>query len=69
MGFNTKAIHGGFVDESKNAVNYPVYFSSTFIQPDTEHEGELVCIKKINHPIYGQSLISSSQDKTLKLWI
>ena len=36
---------------------------------NTEHKGKLSCIKKINHPIYGQSLISSSQDKTLKLWI
>ena len=36
---------------------------------NTEHEGELVCIKKINHPIYGQSLISAANDKTLKLWI
>ena len=36
---------------------------------NTEHEGELVCIKKINHPIYGQSLISvAALDKTLKLW-
>ena len=34
----------------------------------TEHEGELKCIKKINHPIYGQSLISAAEDKTLKLW-
>ena len=49
MGFNTKAIHGGFVDESKNAVNYPVYFSSTFIQPDTEHEGEY-CYSRGNNP-------------------
>ncbi len=40
MGFNTTAIHGGFSDESKHAVNYPVYLSSTFVQPDTEHEGE-----------------------------
>ena len=35
----------------------------------TEHKSFMRCIKKINHPIYGQSLISSSQDKTLKLWI
>ena len=34
----------------------------------TDHEGKLICIKKINHPIYGQSLISAAQDKTLKLW-
>ena len=35
---------------------------------NTEHEGKLYCIKKINHPIYGQSLIRAGNDKTLKLW-
>ena len=34
----------------------------------TDHEGKLICIKKINHPIYGKSLISAAGDKTLKLW-
>ena len=35
---------------------------------NTEYEDKLKCIKKFNHPIYGQSLISSAWDKTLKLW-
>ena len=34
----------------------------------TDHKDKLKCIKKINHPIYGQSLISADWDKTLKLW-
>ena len=49
MGFNTTAIHGGFTDESKKAVNYPVYLSSTFVQPDVEHEGEY-CYSRGNNP-------------------
>lgn len=49
MGFNTTAIHGGFVDENKKAVNYPVYLSSTFIQPDAESEGEY-CYSRGNNP-------------------
>lgn len=49
MGFNTTAIHGGFTDETKKAVNYPVYFSSTFVQPDVEHEGEY-CYSRGNNP-------------------
>ena len=49
MGFNTVAVHGGFKDESKGAVNYPVYLSSTFVQPDTEHEGEY-CYTRGNNP-------------------
>ncbi|MBO4592186.1 MAG: PLP-dependent transferase [Eubacterium sp.] len=49
MGFNTTAIHGGFVDEDKKAVNYPVYLSSTFIQPDVECEGEY-CYSRGNNP-------------------
>ncbi|MCR4998306.1 MAG: PLP-dependent aspartate aminotransferase family protein [Lachnospiraceae bacterium] len=49
MGFNTTAVHGGFVDESAKAVNYPIYLSSTFTQPDTEHEGEY-CYSRGNNP-------------------
>ena len=32
------------------------------------HIKDMPCIKKINHPIYGQEL-SSSEDGTIKLWI
>ena len=49
MGFNTIAIHGGLIDQEKKAVNYPIYLSSTFIQPDTEHEGEY-CYSRGNNP-------------------
>lgn len=41
MKYSTIAIHGGKADDSgKGAVNYPVYLSSTFCQPDTETSGE-----------------------------
>ena len=49
MGFNTIAVHGGIKDESKSAINPPVYLSSTFIQPDTETEGEY-CYSRANNP-------------------
>ena len=49
MGFNTIAVHGGIKDESKKAINPPVYLSSTFIQPDTETEGEY-CYSRGNNP-------------------
>ena len=34
-----------------------------------QHTKEVKCIKKINHPIYGESLLSCSKDNTIKLWI
>ena len=52
MGFNTTAIHGGFADGEKKAVNYPVYLSATFIQPDVETEGEY-CYSRANNPTRG----------------
>ena len=33
-----------------------------------EHKDKLVCVKKINHPKYGESLLSAAKDKTIKLW-
>ena len=33
-----------------------------------EHNDLLYCIKKINHPIYGESLLSAGDDKIIKLW-
>ena len=37
-------------------------------QINSGHKGSLVNIKKINHPIYGEAIISSGNDETLKLW-
>ena len=34
-----------------------------------QHTDKVVSIKKIYHPIYGESLLSASQDKTIKLWV
>ena len=33
-----------------------------------QHTKKVYSIKKINHPIYGESLLSISEDKTIKLW-
>ena len=33
-----------------------------------QHKGRVICVKKIFHPIYGESLLSASEDKTIKLW-
>ena len=35
----------------------------------TDHKKNMACIKKVNHPIYGESLLTASQDDTIKLWI
>ena len=32
------------------------------------HTKDLACIKKINHPIYGESLLTAAQDRTVKIW-
>ena len=32
------------------------------------HKEQVTCIKKIYHPIYGESLLSAGVDKTIKLW-
>ena len=34
-----------------------------------QHYNSLLYIKKINNPIYGESLLSSLEDKIIKLWI
>ena len=34
----------------------------------SQHENGILCIKKIEHPTYGESLLSSGQDGYLKLW-
>ena len=33
-----------------------------------QHTNLLICVKKIYHPLYGESLLSASKDKTIKLW-
>ena len=33
-----------------------------------QHTDKVVSIKKINHPVFGEALLSTGRDKTLKLW-
>ena len=44
-----------------------LYTNSVF-NISTEHNERLVNIKKINHPIYGESLLSGARDRIIKLW-
>lgn len=49
MRFQTTAIHGGRQDDSgKGAVNYPIYLSSTFTQPDMQNFNEFVYTRGAN---------------------
>ena len=48
------------IDLDKNKV------VSNIIGENTE---KISCIKKIYHPIYGESLLTTSEDNTIKLWI
>ncbi len=34
-----------------------------------QHTKELACIKKIYHPLYGESLLSAAGDNSIKLWV
>ena len=33
-----------------------------------QHSNYVIGVKKINNPIYGESLLSSGKDSTIKLW-
>ena len=33
-----------------------------------QHSKEVICIKKIYHPLYGESLLSAGNDNIIKLW-
>ena len=35
---------------------------------NSHHTDKLICIKKIYHPLYGESLLSAAKDNTIKLW-
>ncbi len=35
---------------------------------DGEHTKEVYCIKKLDNPVYCESLLSCGEDKSIKLW-
>ena len=56
-------------DLNKNSIkivliDYGIVISDIYSQ----HDIGILCIKKIFHPIYGESLLSSGQDGSIKLW-
>lgn len=56
-------------DLNKNSIkilliDYGIVISDIYSQCDAG----ILCIKKIIHPIYGESLLSSGQDGSIKLW-
>ena len=43
--------------------------NKTICDINGQHTGKLVCIKKMYHPLYGESLLSAANDNTIKLWV
>ena len=35
---------------------------------EKQHTDGVICIKKIYHPKYGESLLSAANDQTIKIW-
>ena len=58
---------------NKSFIIYHYCFSNNMLIVDNFinicHNDKLVCIKKINHPIYGESLLGVTNDNRIKLWI
>ena len=42
--------------------------NNNIIEIKGQHTNSVICVKKVNHPIYGESLLSGSKDGTIKLW-
>ena len=57
------------VDGNKNSmIIFDLSQSVVISNISSQHENGILCIKKIIHPTYGESLISSGQDGSIKLW-
>ena len=35
---------------------------------DGQHTQPVTCVKKVNHPLYGESLLTAGWDRNIKLW-
>ena len=42
--------------------------NNSIVDFGTTHTNDLNCIKKINHPIYGESLLTAAEDNKITLW-
>ena len=55
-------------DLNKNSVKI-IDIESGQVISNIKENNEVVCVKKVYHPIYGESLLIAARDNTIKLWI
>ena len=56
------------VDINKKSFKIIEIENNSIYDIKNENKHKLYCIKKVNHPIYGESLLSVTNDKVIKLW-
>ena len=62
-------IHRKYHQSLIQILHYPNSIQLLQTDINTDHEDEdLISIKKVYHPIYGESLLSADRDKVIKLW-
>ena len=44
-------------------------FENNKVITDIKTDNYIICLKKIYHPIYGESLLTADRGKKIKLWI
>ena len=55
-------------DLNKNSAKI-IDIESGQVISNIKENNEVVCVKKVYHPIYGESLLIAARDNTIKLWI
>ena len=63
---NKYMIVADFNNNSFKIVDYEG--KKTFFDIKAQHKDNVKCVKKVLHPLYGESLLTASRDKTIKLW-
>ena len=66
--WNNKYIIGGDNNINKSLKIIDVEKGKIISSISGQHTDYIQCLKKINHPIYGESLLSGGCDKMIKLW-
>jgi len=63
---NKYIIVADFNNKSFKIIDYE--YKKIPINIKAQHKDNVKCVKKILHPLYGESLLTASRDKTIKLW-
>ena len=66
--WNNKYIIGGDNNINKTLKIIDIEKGKIISSIKGQHTDYIQCLKKINHPIYGESLLSGGCDKIIKLW-